>query len=153
MRERERESEKLQKYDCCVYRGERVCLLVDTSSQCSSPENQGEEEDGQLGCGTRESEGGEGEEMEKFRHHLKQLFDEQLLHKSKVYLLKLDSDGSPTPLNLRKHRERLNTSQQCLCMCVQYACVCSGVPWWLESGWKGSETKENAVCCLVWRKH
>ena len=84
-----------------------MCLLVDTSSQCSSPENQGEEEDGQLGCGTREREGGEGEEIEKFRHHLKQLFDEQLLHKSKVYLLKLDSDGSPTPLNFRKHRERL----------------------------------------------
>ena len=97
-----------------------MCLLVDTSSQCSSPENQGEEEDGQLGCGTREREGGEGEEIEKFRHHLKQLFDEQLLHKSRVYLLKLESDGSPTPLNLRRHRERLNTSPQCLCT----VCVC-----------------------------
>ena len=86
--------------------------MVDTSSQHAFKEREIEDSDcEENGSREKEEEGREEERLEfaECRNSLKQLFEEQLSHKHRVYLLELGSeepDSSPTPLNFRKNRER-----------------------------------------------
>ena len=87
-------------------------MIVDSSSHCAFPEEEdsgSEEDDG----GEREGEGKkERSEFSELKDNLKQLFEEQLSKKRRVYLLQLgseDPDSSPTLLNFSKNRKRSAT--------------------------------------------
>ena len=88
----------------CHCRGDRLCVLIDTSDLHVFGARR--DEDDQCRDEDREDE---RQEFVECRHNLRQLCEEQLSQKSKVYLLQLgneDFEKTPTALNFREHKQR-----------------------------------------------